>query len=74
MRITIEINGKTYVVDLSDESRDALQQIARRNGIRFEDALQQAILNENFLESVTDQGAQLLIKEDDKPLRELNFA
>lgn len=70
MKVTIEINGQQYEVDLPDETAQALQEIAERNGLTMAAALQQAIVNEKFIEDQRAQGGKLLI-ENGNTLREL---
>jgi predicted transcriptional regulator len=70
VKVTIEINGQQYQIDLPDETAKELQAIAARNGLTFAGALQQAIANEKFLEDQQAAGGKLLIEKDDK-LREL---
>jgi len=67
----IEIDGKTY--QLTDETANTLIDIARRNGLSPEVALEQAILNEKFIEEQTTSGAKLLIERNGS-LRELVFS
>jgi len=70
VRFTIEIDGKEQTIELPDEIARDLAAIAARNGLSLIAALQQAIVNENFLEDQVSAGAKLLIEKDDK-LREL---
>lgn len=72
MKITIEINGQEYTAELSEAAVEALDAIVSRSGLSPEAALQQAIVNENFLEELTRNGGQLLVKKGDK-LRELDY-
>jgi hypothetical protein len=77
MRVTVEVNGDNYVLELPEETVRALEEIAVRNGLSFEEALkpalQQAIANENFIERAVAGGAKLLIEKDNK-VNELEFA
>jgi hypothetical protein len=70
MKVTIEINGVSRMVELPDEIARALEAIAERNGISLATALQQAIANEKFLEDQQANGSKLLI-ETNRQLREL---
>ena len=70
MKVTIEINGQQYEVELPDQTAEALQEIASRNGVTLAAALQQAIVNEKFIEDQRALGGKLLI-EDGSGLREL---
>ena len=73
MKVTIEINGETHELDVPDETARALQEIADRNGLTLEAALQQAISNEKFFEEQVANGAKVLV-EKDRQLREVEFA
>ena len=73
MKVTIEINGQTYSLELPEETARRLQEIADRNGLTIEDALMQAITNEHFIEEQLASGGKLLVEKDDK-LREVEFA
>jgi len=68
--LKIEIDGE--IVELPEEVVGALQQIAQRNGIGLEEAIQQAIVNEKFIEDEVDGGAKLLIEKGDE-LRHLDL-
>ncbi len=70
-KLRIEIDGQT--VELSEEVVRALMQIAQRNGLRLEEAIEQAIVNEKFIEDEVEGGAKLLIEKDDE-LRHLDLA
>ncbi len=70
MKFTFEINGKEYSVELSEEAVTALAAIAERSGLTPEAALEQAILNEDFIEKTTESGGQLLVRKGNK-LREV---
>lgn len=61
--IVIEINGTTYT--LSDEVLDALRSIADRTGLSLEQAIAQAVINENLLEGEVADGGELLVKKGD---------
>jgi predicted transcriptional regulator len=71
MKITIEIDGQPQEVELPDKVVEALEKIAERNGISLQAALQQAIVNENFIEEAAKDG-KLLVEKDDK-FQELVF-
>lgn len=73
MKLTIQIEGQEITFDVPEQVVEALQAIADRNGISLEDALAQAIVNENFLEEATANGGKLLIEKGDK-LRRLEYA
>jgi hypothetical protein len=70
MKITVEINGEQQTFDLPEDTIQGLQQIARRNGISFTAALQQAIASGNFVESAKAAGGKVLIEKDNQ-LREV---
>ena len=70
VKVAIDINGEKQEIELSDELFAALQAIAARNGLTLTAAIQQAILNENFIEDQQASGAKLLIEKDNK-LREI---
>jgi sulfur carrier protein ThiS len=70
MKVTITIDGEHQVVELPEETLRDLLAIAKRNGISFAAALQQAIANEKFLEDQQEGDAKLLI-EKNGTLREL---
>jgi predicted transcriptional regulator len=70
MKLIVKIDGKEQTIDLPEETVRELTAIAARNGISFAVALQQAIANENFLESQQASGAKLLIEKGDE-LREV---
>jgi len=72
IKLTIEINGQPHEVELSDAAVEALKAIAARNNLSVEAALEQAVVNEKFLEDKVDSGSKLLIEKDDK-FRELVF-
>jgi hypothetical protein len=73
MKMTLEINGQTYHLELPDETARALEAIAARNSLTLEGALQQAIVNELFIEEQLDSGGKLILEKGAK-LRELEFA
>jgi hypothetical protein len=60
MTLTIDINGQIYTLD--DEVLEALQAIAKRNGVSLQDAIAQSVVNEKLLEDQVDQGGELLVK------------
>jgi hypothetical protein len=60
--ITITIDGTVY--EINDHTAATLKEIAARNNVTLDVALQQAILNEKFLEEQTDSGAKLLIERN----------
>ena len=64
MKFTIEIDGVEQTVELPDETVRDLQAIARRHGVSFGEALQQAITNEKFLEDQQASGAKLLVEKN----------
>jgi hypothetical protein len=63
MKVTIEIDGEKHAVELSDETADALKEIAERNGQTLETALQQAIVNENRIEDAIGPDGKLLLEK-----------
>ena len=69
-KVKLEIDGTTY--ELSEDTLQALVDIAHRNRIGLDQAVAQAIANEKFLEDEVDSGAKLLIKKDDA-VRHLDF-
>jgi predicted transcriptional regulator len=73
MKLTIEVNGETYNVELDEEVVEALRAIAERNGYSVEEAIAQAVVNERTLEAEVDSGGKLLVEKDDK-LRRLEYA
>lgn len=68
--LRIEVDGE--VVELPEEVVQALTEIAQRNGLRLEEAIQQAIVNEKFIEDEVEGGAKLLIEKNDE-LRHLDL-
>jgi hypothetical protein len=70
MSIRVEVDGTAY--ELSDETATKLRAIADRNHVPLATALEQAILNEKFIEEQTDSGAKLLIEKNGS-LHELVF-
>lgn len=73
MKVTIEIDGKVKTFDLPEAAMEALEQIAHRNGLSIEAALEQALVNENFIEGKLDAGDKLLYGHGDN-FRELQLA
>jgi hypothetical protein len=63
-------NGEERELFLDEDAVSALEQIAAVNGLTIENALRQALANEQFLEGLESSGATLLVKQDDV-LREL---
>jgi hypothetical protein len=61
MTVTIEINGQTYT--LSDEVMKALESISERTGLSLEQAIAQAVVNENLLEHEMAAGGELLVRK-----------
>jgi hypothetical protein len=70
LTIDIDIDGTQF--RLPDETAAKLQAIASRNGVPLATALEQAILNEKFIEEQTESGAKLLIEKNGS-LHELVF-
>jgi hypothetical protein len=70
LSIEISIDGTPF--RLSDETAAKLQKIADTNHVPLATALEQAILNEKFIEEQTESGAKLLIEKNGS-LRELVF-
>jgi hypothetical protein len=66
VKLVIEINGQEREIELPDEIARLLAAIAARNGLTVEDALTQAVTNEDLLETLQAEGGQLLIRKDDK--------
>jgi len=62
MTIALKIGDKTY--ELPDDTARTLIEIAKRNNVTPELALEQAILNEKFIEEQTASGAKLLIERN----------
>ena len=70
LSIEIDIDGTRF--RLSDETAAKLQKIADTNNVPLATALEQAILNEKFIEEQTESGAKLLIEKNGS-LHELVF-
>jgi hypothetical protein len=70
VRIVVQVDGEERVYELSPNAMRALEAIAARNKLGFVEALQQAILNEDFIEEQQLNGAKLLIEKNDE-VREL---
>jgi hypothetical protein len=70
--LSIEIDSNGTLFRLSDETAAKLQKIADSNGVPLATALEQAILNEKFIEEQTESGAKLLIEKNGS-LHELIF-
>lgn len=70
LSIEIDIDGQRF--RLSDETAAKLQKIADTNRVPLAVALEQAILNEKFIEEQTESGAKLLIEKNGS-LHELVF-
>lgn len=70
MRVIFEMNGERYEADLPEQTLEALQEIADRKQLSLIAALQQAIVNEKFLEDQQAEGWKLLIEKGDS-VREL---
>jgi hypothetical protein len=70
LSIEITIDGTPF--RLSDETAAKLEKIAKTNEVPLATALEQAILNEKFIEEQTDAGAKLLIEKNGS-LHELVF-
>ena len=66
MKLTIEIDGKRRTVELPDEVVDAIQAIARRHNISLEQAIAQAVVNQEFLEDEVNSGGELVVKKGDR--------
>jgi hypothetical protein len=66
----IDIDGTRF--RLSDETAAKLQKIADTNHVPLVTALEQAILNEKFIEEQAESGAKLLIEKNGS-LHELVF-
>jgi hypothetical protein len=70
-RVVVKIgDGEEQEYVLPVETVRALEAIAARGKIGFVDALQQAIVNEDFIEGEQKNGAKLLIKKGNE-LREI---
>jgi predicted transcriptional regulator len=71
MAITIQVDdGTSY--ELSEETAAKLRKIADTNRVPLATALEQAILNEKFIEEQAESGAKLLIEKNGS-LHELVF-
>lgn len=70
MMITIEIDGKPHVLELSEEDAAALRFIAELNKTNVETALVQAIRDEKLIGEEERSGGTLLV-ERNKKLRTL---
>jgi hypothetical protein len=57
--------------ELSPELGKMVEDLAKREGLSLEHALQQALANEQVLQSLQSKGAQLLYTDDDGQIREL---
>jgi hypothetical protein len=55
-----------YKVDLTDEQVKALQDLARRRGLKMNEVLQQAISTEKLIADNVEDGDDLLIKKGDR--------
>jgi hypothetical protein len=66
MKLIIEKDDDRQEIELPEEVVKALKAIAERNDLSIEDALLQALANENFIEDVEASGGKLLIEKDDK--------
>jgi predicted S18 family serine protease len=55
-----------YKVDLTDEQVQALQELARRRGLKMNEVLQQAISTEKLIADNVEEGDDLLIKKGDR--------
>jgi uncharacterized membrane protein len=56
-------NEDGTIVELPDETIDALTSIALRNSLSYHGAIQQAIVNEKFLLDLEASGYQLLLQK-----------
>jgi chromosomal replication initiation ATPase DnaA len=72
IKIILEVDAEQRTLEVPDETWRALQAIMARNGLSLEDAIAQAIANEDFIEQQTASGGKLLVARGDK-LRELVF-
>jgi predicted transcriptional regulator len=70
MAMMIQIDDARF--ELSDETAAKLRRIAETNNVPLATALEQAILNEKFIEEQTESGAKLLIEKNGS-LHELVF-
>jgi predicted transcriptional regulator len=55
-----------YKVDLTDDQVRALQELARRRGLKMNEVLQQAISTEKLIADNVEDGDDLLIKKGDR--------
>lgn len=55
-----------FKVDLSDEQVSALQELARRRGLKLSEVLQQAISTEKLIADNVQEGDDLLIRKGDQ--------
>ncbi len=70
---TLQIQIDDTQFYLSDETAAKLRAIAEMNHVPLATALEQAILNEKFIEDQTESGAKLLVEKNGS-LHELVFA
>jgi hypothetical protein len=70
IRVVIKIGDEEQEYVLPVETVRALEAIAARGKMGFVDALQQAIVNEDYIEGEQKNGAKLLIKKGNE-LREI---
>ncbi len=74
MRLTIESEGQEgRTVELPDEVVKALRAIAERHDITLEQAIAQAVVNQEFLEDQVGSDGELVVKKGDT-LRHLQYA
>jgi hypothetical protein len=60
------VNMAEYKVDLTDEQIRALQDLAKRRGVKMNEVIQQAISTEKLIADNVDEGDDLLIKKGDR--------
>jgi hypothetical protein len=70
--LSIEVSVDGTAFRLSAETASKLEKIAKTNDVPLATALEQAILNEKFIEEQAESGAKLLIEKNGS-LHELVF-
>lgn len=60
-------------VNLDPVVLEALKELARRNGTTVTEMVRRAISDEKYFQDAADRGAQILIKEDGREIREVIF-
>jgi uncharacterized protein YnzC (UPF0291/DUF896 family) len=60
-------------VNLSEEVVNVLRELANRRGITMTEAIEQAILNDKYLNDIKEEGSKILVTKSGKETQQVKF-